>query len=129
MTTSTNHTDAWASLEQARWQILARRQILEEGIAIATAKHQMEATQREYNSAYGLTPVSRGPSRLGSVRGHGHGRVIADILGSKQPIYETHAANLPAAHAAMAEMPDLEASRPSKRVKDLLSATSEQHAA
>ncbi|KAI4980427.1 hypothetical protein ZWY2020_020912 [Hordeum vulgare] len=89
ITTSTNPTDARASLEEAR------RKILEEGIAVAVAKHWMEATQRDYNSAYGLNPVSEGPSRLGSVRGRG--RVIAEILGGKQPIYETRAANLRAA--------------------------------
>ncbi|KAE8816942.1 Endoglucanase 3 [Hordeum vulgare] len=83
---STNPNDARASLEEAH------RQILEEGIAIASAKRRMEATQREYNSAYGLTPVSEAPSRLGSV--HGRGRFIAEILGRKQPVYETPAVNL-----------------------------------
>ncbi|KAI5022552.1 hypothetical protein ZWY2020_059282 [Hordeum vulgare] len=114
----TNPNDARASLEEAR------RQILEEGIAIASAKCRMEATQREYNSAYGLTLVSEGPSRLGSVRDHG--RVIAEILGGKQPIYETPAANL---RVAMAEMPILEGEEGAfqeKRVKDLLNAANEQ---
>ncbi|KAI4973473.1 hypothetical protein ZWY2020_035734 [Hordeum vulgare] len=97
--TSKNPNDARASLEEAR------RQILEEGIAIASAKRQTEATRREYNSAYGLTPIFEAPSRLGSV--YGRGRVIAKILGSKQPIYETPAANLRVAQAAMAEMPSL----------------------
>ena len=86
----------------------------------------MEATQREYNSAYGLTPVSEAPSRLGSVRGRG--RVIAEILGGKQPTYETPAANL---RAAMAVMPGLEGEERvlhEKRVKDLLDAGSEQQA-
>ncbi|KAE8793529.1 hypothetical protein D1007_31812 [Hordeum vulgare] len=66
----------------------------------------MKGTQHEYNSAYGLTPVSMAPSRLGPVRGRG--QFIAEILGGKQPIYETPAANLRAAQAAMAEMPSLE---------------------
>ncbi|KAI5015667.1 hypothetical protein ZWY2020_057057 [Hordeum vulgare] len=118
---STNPTDARTSLEEAR------RQILEEGIAIASAKRRMEATQREYNSAYDLTPVSEAPSRLGLV--DGRDRVIAEILGGKQPIYKTPAANLRAAQAAMAEMPSLEGEEcafQEKRVRDLLDAANEQ---
>ncbi|KAI4987114.1 hypothetical protein ZWY2020_019914 [Hordeum vulgare] len=119
--TSTNPTEARASLEEAR------RKILEEGIAIAIAKRRMEATQREYNSAYGLTLVSESPSRLGSVRCRG--LFIAEILGGKQPIYETPAAKLRAAHAAMAEIPSLEGEERvlhEKRIKDLLDAANEQ---
>ncbi|KAE8793743.1 Endoglucanase 3 [Hordeum vulgare] len=88
----------------------------------------MEATQCDYNSAYGLTPVSEGRSQLGAVRGRSP--VIADILGSKQPIYETPAANLRAAQASMAEMTGLEGEEhvlQEKRVKDLLDAANEQH--
>ncbi|KAE8793381.1 hypothetical protein D1007_31965 [Hordeum vulgare] len=66
----------------------------------------MEAAQHEYNSAYGLTLAADGPSQLGKVRGLG--RVIADILGGKQPIYDTPAANLQAPQVAMAKMPSLE---------------------
>ncbi|KAI4972824.1 hypothetical protein ZWY2020_003749 [Hordeum vulgare] len=111
---STNPNDARASLEEARTQIL------EEGIAVASAKRPMEATQHKYNSAYGLTPVSKAPNRFGSVRGRGW--FIAEILGGKQPIYEARAANLRAAQAAMAEMPSLEGEErdfQEKRVKDL----------
>lgn len=121
ITASTNPNDTRASLEEAR------RQILEEGIAIASAKCQMEATQRECNSAYGLTPVSEAPSLRGSVRGRGW--VIAEIPGGKQPIYETPTANLRAAQAAMAEMLSLEGEERAfqeKRVKDLLDAANEQ---
>ncbi|KAE8821028.1 40S ribosomal protein S5-1 [Hordeum vulgare] len=119
--TSTNPTDARASLEEAR------RKISEEGIAITAAKRWMEATQREYSSAYGLTPVSEGPSRLGAVRGRG--RVTPEIIGGKQPIYETPAANLRAAQAAMAEMLGLEGEErvlQEKRVKDLLDGANEK---
>ncbi|KAI4973279.1 hypothetical protein ZWY2020_028987 [Hordeum vulgare] len=119
--TSANPADARASLEEAR------RQILEEGIIIAAAKRRMEATQREYNSAYGLTPAVDGPSRLSEVRGHG--RVITNILGGKHPIYDTPVANLRAAQAAMAEMPSLESEErvlQEKRVKYLLDAGNEQ---
>ncbi|KAI5000295.1 hypothetical protein ZWY2020_004884 [Hordeum vulgare] len=119
---STNPTNARALLEEAR------RQILEEGIAIALAKRWMEAMQHEYNSAYGLTPVSEAPSRLDSVRGRD--QVKAEILGGKQPIYETPAANLRATLAAMAEMPSLEGEERAfqeKRVKDLLDAANEEH--
>ncbi|KAI5014869.1 hypothetical protein ZWY2020_056259 [Hordeum vulgare] len=122
--TSTNPTDARASLEEAR------RQMLEEGIAIAMAKHWMKATQRQYNSTYGLTLVAEGLSRLSAVRGRG--RVIAEILGGKQPIYETPAANLRAARAAMAEMSDLEGEEHAlqeNRVKDLLDAKNEKRIA
>ncbi|KAI4972806.1 hypothetical protein ZWY2020_003731 [Hordeum vulgare] len=118
---STNPNDARASLEEDR------RHILEEGIDVASAKRRMEATQREYNSAYGLNPVSEAPSRLGSVRGRG--RFIAEILCGKQPVYETPAANLRAAQAAMEEMPSFEGEERSfqeKRVKDLLDAANEQ---
>ena len=78
---STNPNDAQASLEEAH------KHILEEGIVVALAKSRMEATQREYNFAYGLTPISEAPSRLGSVRGCG--RFIAEILGGNQSVYET----------------------------------------
>ncbi|KAI5021702.1 hypothetical protein ZWY2020_058432 [Hordeum vulgare] len=118
---STNPNDARASLEEAR------KAILEEGIAVATAKRRMEVTQREYNSAYGLTPISDAPSRLGSVRGCD--RFIAEILGGNQPIYETPAANLRAVQAAMEKMPSLEGEEHAfqeKRVKDLLDAANEQ---
>ncbi|KAI5015220.1 hypothetical protein ZWY2020_056610 [Hordeum vulgare] len=119
--TSANPTDARASLEEAR------RQILEEGIVIAAAKRLMKDAQHEYNSACGLTMTADGPSRLGEVRGRG--RVITDILGAKQPIYDTPTANLRAAHAAMAEMPSLEGEErvlQEKRVKDLLDTANEQ---
>ncbi|KAI5016728.1 hypothetical protein ZWY2020_006579 [Hordeum vulgare] len=119
--TSTNPIDAQASLEEAR------RKILEEGIAIAATKRRMEAAQREYNSAYSFTPVAKGPSWLGTVRGYG--LVIAKILGGKQSIYETPVANLRVAQAAMAEMPGLEGEErvlQEKRVKDLLDAANEQ---
>ncbi|KAI5006412.1 hypothetical protein ZWY2020_033655 [Hordeum vulgare] len=86
VTASTNPVDARASLEEAR------KRILEEGIVVASAKHQMEATQREYNSAYGLIPISEAPSRLGSVRSRG--RFIAEVLGGDLPTYETPAANM-----------------------------------
>ena len=62
--------------------------------------------QCKYNPAYGFTPAVDGPSRLGAVRDRGW--VIAEILGGKQPIYETRAANLRVAQAAMEEMPDFE---------------------
>ncbi|KAI4996066.1 hypothetical protein ZWY2020_041164 [Hordeum vulgare] len=117
----TNPNDARAALEEAC------RHILEEGIAVASAKRRMEAMQREYNSAYGLTPVSEAPSRLGSVRGRD--RFIAEILGGKQPVYETPAANLRAAQAAMEEMPSLEGEERTfqkKRVKDHLDVANEQ---
>ncbi|KAI5011791.1 hypothetical protein ZWY2020_013928 [Hordeum vulgare] len=87
----------------------------------------MEATQRKYYSAYGVTPVSEGPSWFGSVRGRG--RVIAEILRGKQPIYETPAANLRAVQSAMAEMLGLEGEErvlQEKRVKDLLDAANER---
>ncbi|KAE8789474.1 hypothetical protein D1007_36365 [Hordeum vulgare] len=87
----------------------------------------MEATKQEYNSAYGLTPISEAPSRLGSARGRG--RFIAEILGGNQPVYETPAANLRAAQVAMEEMPSLEGEERAfqeKRVKDLLDAANEQ---
>ncbi|KAE8794019.1 Endoglucanase 3 [Hordeum vulgare] len=56
---------------------------------------------------------------------------MSEFLGSKQPIYETPAANLRAAQVAMAEMPDLEGEERAlqeKRVKDLLDAANEQQA-
>ncbi|KAI4988647.1 hypothetical protein ZWY2020_035887 [Hordeum vulgare] len=118
---STNPNDARASLEEA-W-----RKIFEEGITIASAKRQMEATEREYNTAYGLTLVSEAPSRLGSVRGHG--RVIAEIPSDKKPIYEIPTTNLRAAQAAMVEMPSLEVGERAfqgKQVKDLLDTANEQ---
>ncbi|KAI4980027.1 hypothetical protein ZWY2020_016780 [Hordeum vulgare] len=89
----------------------------------------MEAAQREYNSAYGLTPVVEGPSRCGEVRGRG--RVIAEILGGKLPFYETPVVNMRAAQAAMVEMSGLEGEERSlqeKRVQDLLDAASKQQA-
>ena len=95
-----NPSDARASLEEAR------KNILEEGIVVASAKRRMEATQREYNSAYGLTPISEAPSRLGSVRSRG--RLIAEVLGGDLPSYETPTANMRAAQAAMEEMASLE---------------------
>ncbi|KAI4972657.1 hypothetical protein ZWY2020_003582 [Hordeum vulgare] len=101
--------------------------ILEEGIAVASAKRLMEATQREYNSAYGLTPISEAPSRLGSVRGHG--RFIAKVLGGDQPTYETPAANMRAAYAAMEEMASLDGDERAfqeKQVKDLLDAATKK---
>ncbi|KAI4967315.1 hypothetical protein ZWY2020_028718 [Hordeum vulgare] len=82
------------------------KRILEEGIAVASAKRRLEATQREYNSAYGLTPISEAPSRLGSVRSRG--RFIAEVLGGDLPTYKTPAANMRAAQAAMEEMASLE---------------------
>ena len=87
----------------------------------------MEATQCEYNSAYGLTPISEAPSRLGLV--HSRDRFITEILGGNQPTYETPAANLRAAQAAMEEMTSLEGEERAfqeKRVKDLLDAANEQ---
>ncbi|KAE8788196.1 hypothetical protein D1007_37799 [Hordeum vulgare] len=87
----------------------------------------MEAAQREYNSAYDLTPADDGPRRRSEVRVRG--RVIADILGGKQPIYDTPAANLRAAQAAMAEMPSLEGEErvlQEKWVNNLLDAANEQ---
>ncbi|KAI5000375.1 hypothetical protein ZWY2020_004964 [Hordeum vulgare] len=119
---SANPADARASLEEAR------KRILEEGIAVASAKRQMEATQHEYKSAYGLTPIFEAPSRLGSVRSHG--RFIAEVLGGDLPTYETPAANMRAAQAAMEEMASLEGDERAfhqKRVKDLLDAANQQH--
>ncbi|KAI4979902.1 hypothetical protein ZWY2020_016655 [Hordeum vulgare] len=84
----------------------ARKHILEEGIAVTSAKRRMEATQRKYNSAHDLTLISEAPSRLGSVRGRG--RFIAEILGGNQRTYDTPAANLRATQAVMEEMPSLE---------------------
>ncbi|KAE8809510.1 hypothetical protein D1007_13932 [Hordeum vulgare] len=88
----------------------------------------MEATQHEYNSAYGLTPISEAPSQLGSVRSRG--RFIAEVLGGDLPTYETRAANMRAALAAMEEMATLEGDERAfqeKRVKDLLDAANRQH--
>ena len=86
----------------------------------------MEAAQHEYNSAYGLTPATNGPSRRREV--HDCGWVIAEILGDRQPIYDTPVANMQAAQAAMAEMSSLEGEERAlqeKQVKDLLDAASE----
>lgn len=120
---SANPADARASLEEAR------KRILEEGIAVASAKRRMEATQREYNSAYSLTPISEAPSRLGLVRNRG--RFIAEVLGGDLPTYETPAANMRAAQAAMEEMVSLEGEERAfqeKPVKDLLDAANQQQA-
>ncbi|KAI4987834.1 hypothetical protein ZWY2020_028592 [Hordeum vulgare] len=118
---SVNPNDARASLEEAR------KHILEEGIVVASAKRRMEAMQHEYNSAYGLTPISEAPSRLGLVRGHD--RFIAEILGGNQPTYDTPAANLRVAQLAMEDMSSLEGEGfafQEKRVKDPLDAANEQ---
>ncbi|KAI4990594.1 hypothetical protein ZWY2020_038957 [Hordeum vulgare] len=123
VTASADPADARASLEEAR------NRILEEGIAVALAKRRLEATHREYNSTYGLTPISEAPNRLGSVRSRG--RFIAEVLGGDLPTYETPAANMRAAQAAMEEMASLEGEERAfqeKRVKDLLDAANQQHA-
>ncbi|KAI5014843.1 hypothetical protein ZWY2020_056233 [Hordeum vulgare] len=120
---SADPADARASLEEAR------KRILEEGIAVASAKLRLEATHREYNSAYGLTLISEAPSRLGSV--HSRGRFVAEVLGGDLPTYETPAANMRAAQAAMEEMASLEGEERAfqeKRVKDLLDGANQQHA-
>ncbi|KAI4967945.1 hypothetical protein ZWY2020_010302 [Hordeum vulgare] len=117
-----NPNDARASLEEDR------KHILEEGIAVASAKRRMEATQCEYNSTYGLNPISEAPSRLGSVRSRDW--FIVEILGGNQPTYETPAANLQATQAAMEEMTSLEGEERAfqeKRVKDLLDAANKHH--
>ncbi|KAI4981628.1 hypothetical protein ZWY2020_022120 [Hordeum vulgare] len=123
VTASANPADARASLEEAR------KRILEEGIAVASAKRRLEATQREYNSAYGLTPISEAPSRRGSVRSRG--LFIAEVLGDDLPTYETPAANMRAVQEAMEEMASVEGEERAfqeKRVKDLLDAANQQHA-
>ncbi|KAE8796516.1 hypothetical protein D1007_28504 [Hordeum vulgare] len=122
VTASADPADARPSLEEAR------KRILEEGITVASVKRRLEATHREYNSAYGLTPISEAPSRLGSVRSRG--RFVAEVLGGDLPTYETPAANMRAAQAAMAEMESLEGEERAfqeKRVKDLLDAANQQH--
>ncbi|KAI4976506.1 hypothetical protein ZWY2020_050113 [Hordeum vulgare] len=122
VTTSADPAEARASLEEAR------KRILEEGIAVASAKRRLEATRREYNFAYGLTPIFEAPSRLGSVRSHG--QFIAEVLGGDLPTYETPAANMRAAQAAMEQMASLEGEERAfqeKRVKDLLDAANQQH--
>ena len=77
-----------------------------EGTALATAKRRMEVAQHEYNSAYGFSPATNGPSRRDDVRCRG--RVVAKILGGKLPIYDTPAANMRAALATLEEMDALE---------------------
>ncbi|KAI4979946.1 hypothetical protein ZWY2020_016699 [Hordeum vulgare] len=123
VTASADPADARASLEEAR------KRILEEGIAIASTKRWLEATHHEYNSAYGLTPISEAPSRLGSVRSRG--RFVTEVLGGDLPTYETPAANMRVAQAAAEEMADLEGEERAfqeKHVKDLLDAANQQHA-
>ncbi|KAI5007022.1 hypothetical protein ZWY2020_046970 [Hordeum vulgare] len=121
VTASANPSNARASLEEAR------KRILEEGVAVASAKRRMEAMQREYNSAYDLTPISEAPSRLGSVRNRG--RFIAEVLGGDHPTYETPASNMRAAHVAMEEMASLDGEERAfqeKQVKDILDAANKQ---
>ncbi|KAI5014695.1 hypothetical protein ZWY2020_056085 [Hordeum vulgare] len=123
VTASTDPADAQASLEEAR------KRILEEGIAVASSKRRLEATHREYNSAYGLTLISEAPNRLESVRSRG--RFVAEVLGGDLPTYETPAANMRAAQASMEEMESLEGEERAfqeKRVKDLLDTANQQHA-
>ncbi|KAI4987154.1 hypothetical protein ZWY2020_019954 [Hordeum vulgare] len=115
VTGSADPADARASLEEVH------KRILEEGIVVASAKRRLEATRRKYNSAYSLTPISEAPSRLESVRNRG--RFITKVPGGDLPTYETPAANMRAAQAAMEEMASLEGEERAfqeKCVKDLL---------
>ncbi|KAE8775483.1 hypothetical protein D1007_51991 [Hordeum vulgare] len=87
----------------------------------------MEVAQREYSSAYGFSPAADGPSRHGDI--HGRGRVVAEILGGKLPVYDTPAANMRAAQAAPDEMDTLEGEervRQEKHIKELLAAANDQ---
>ncbi|KAI5007870.1 hypothetical protein ZWY2020_008918 [Hordeum vulgare] len=121
LASTVNPASARAELEEARKQLLA------EGTALATAKRGMEAAQREYNSAYGFTPTANRPNRHGDVRGRGW--VVAKILGGKLPIHDTPAANMRAAQATLDEMDALEGeerARQEKHVKDLLVVANEQ---
>ncbi|KAK1649207.1 hypothetical protein QYE76_067012 [Lolium multiflorum] len=67
VTAGANPTTIEADLEAHR------RLLLMQAEELATAKRQLEITQREYNRAHGLTPGGDNPSRAGQIRRRGGG--------------------------------------------------------
>ena len=101
-------------------QLEARRKyVLEQAEVVAAKKRDLERSIREYESAHGLTPAPKQPSRLGEVRNRGKnlnaeiardGRPRGAASASSYsvlPMYDTPAKNLRAANAAAAELSNL----------------------
>ena len=103
-------------------QLEARRlYVLEEAEKFAPAKRELDRSLREYHSAYGLTPMSKQPSRFGQVRNRGRdlnaeidrddrskSRSVASASAlSDRPVYDSPTKNLRAADAAAAELSNL----------------------
>ena len=95
--------------------------MLEQAEVVAAQKRDLEWSMREYQSAHGLTPASKLPSRLGDVRNRGK-NLNAEIArdGRDQtrsaasagsfsvlPVYDSPAKNLRVANAAAAELSHL----------------------
>jgi len=94
----------------------ARESFLKEARGLASAKHQMESTMREYHCTHGFTPASNEPSRQGHVQRHG-GELVARLERDGEPVrppylarptYNTPIKNLRAARAAADVFPNLE---------------------
>ena len=115
--------------------------MLEQAEVVAAKKRDLERSIREYESAHGLTPASKQPSRLGDVRNRGKnlnaeiardGRPRGAASASSYsvlPVYDTPAKNLRAANAAAAELSNLsgdEWRRQQMRVNELVKAANEQ---
>ena len=138
---------AGAEVQLTHDQLEARRlYVLEEAQKVAEQKRELERSMREYQSAHGLTPMSKQPSKIGLVRNRGRdlndeiardGRAksiataSASVL-SDRPVYDSPAKNLRAADAAVAELSNLtgdEKQRQQLRINELIHAATQQQAA
>ena len=115
--------------------------MLEQAQVVAAKKRDLERSIREYESAHGLTPASKQPSRLCDVRNRGKnlnteiardGRPLGAASASSYsvlPVYDSPAKNLRAANAAAPELSNLsgdEWRRQQMRVNELVKAANAQ---
>ena len=69
-----------------------REQLLHEATALAATRRQLESSQREYDSAHGLTPPAAEPNRVAEVRIRGG--ALGRALGAGRPVYDTPVKNM-----------------------------------
>ena len=116
--------------------------MLEEARKVAEQRRELDRSTREYQSAHGLSPTSKQPSKIGLVRNRGknlndeiardgRAKSIATASASAlsdRPVYDSPAKNLRAADAAVAELSNLtgdEKQRQQLRINELIHAATQ----
>ena len=104
-----------------------RQHLLLEATELTATRCRLESSQREFDSAHGLTPPAAEPSRVAEVQIRGG--ALGRALGTGRPIYDTPIKNMRAAQAVIADLEFLEGEellQQQQRIRELIIAANEQ---